>query len=75
MSTSFPDSLDNLSNPSSTDELTGHAQQHSNANDAIEALQTKIGIDGSADVDSIDYKINELETQFDTLSNSSSGIT
>jgi hypothetical protein len=42
MSTSFPDSLDNLSNPNATDELVGHAQQHANANDAIEAMQTKI---------------------------------
>lgn len=74
MSTSFPDSLDNLSNPSATDELAGHAQQHANANDAIEALQTKIGIDGSTDTGSIDYKINELESQFETLSSSSTGI-
>jgi hypothetical protein len=62
MSTNFPDALDTLNNPSSTDQLTGHAQQHTNANDAIEALQAKVGIDGSADSDSLDYRIAQLET-------------
>lgn len=62
MSTNFPDALDTLNNPSSTDQLTGHAQQHTNANDAIEALQAKVGIDGSADTDSLDYRIAQLET-------------
>lgn len=62
MATNFPNSLDTLNNPSSTDQLTGHAQQHTNANDAIEALQTKVGIDGSADAGSLDYRIAQLES-------------
>ena len=45
MSTNFPGALDTLSNPAATDGLTGHASQHANANDAIEALQTKVGAD------------------------------
>jgi len=62
MATNFPNSLDSLNNPASSDELIGHSQQHANENDAIEALQTKVGIDGSADTDSIDYRLAQLET-------------
>jgi hypothetical protein len=44
--TSFPTSLDSLINPSGTDSVAtiSHSGQHSNANDAIEALETKVGI-------------------------------
>ena len=45
MTTSFPTSIDSLTNPLPTDTLTSpsHADQHSNANDAIEAIETAIG--------------------------------
>jgi hypothetical protein len=75
MATGFPASKDNLSNPQATDVLVGHAEQHSNANDAIEALQTKVGIDNSSDPNSIDYKISELETLVESVGNSSDVIT
>lgn len=62
MATGFPTSLDNLTNPTSTDTLDSvtvpHASQHANANDAIEALQAKVGVDNSAVTTSLDYKIN-----------------
>jgi hypothetical protein len=38
-------------------DVLSHADQHAEANDAIEALETKIGIDSSADTDSVDYKL------------------
>jgi hypothetical protein len=48
MATQYPNSLDVLNNPSSTDRLDSptvpHHEQHSNANDAIEAIQTVIGV-------------------------------
>lgn len=74
MSTSFPDSLDTLTNPSSTDSLSSpsHAQQHANANDAIEALQSKVGIDGSEDINSLDYKVADVIAQLQDLENSTS---
>ena len=75
MATNFPTDLDNLSNPSSTDELAGHAELHSNINDAIEAIQTKVGVDGSSDVNSIDYKVNALESEITSLSNNTDTIT
>jgi hypothetical protein len=51
---SYPTSLDAFSNPSSTDALnngtTPHATQHANANDALEALEAKVGIGASTPV-------------------------
>ena len=63
MATNFPTSLDSLTNPASTDQLNSpsHAQQHANANDAIEALEAKVGISGSSVTTSHDYKIAQLE--------------
>ena len=59
MTTSFPASLDTLTNPSSGDSLNSpsHSGQHADANDAIEALQAKVGVDGSAVTTSLDYKL------------------
>lgn len=71
MATSFPTSKDNLSNPSANDELTGHAAQHTNANDAIEAIQSKLGVDGSTDENSIDYKVTNLEALVTSVTNNS----
>jgi hypothetical protein len=34
-----------------------HAGQHSDANDAIEVLEAKVGVDGSAVTTSLDYKL------------------
>lgn len=61
LATNFPNDLDNLNNPESTQSLQGHAQLHSDVNDAIEAIQTKIGIDGSGNTNSLDYRVSQLE--------------
>jgi len=49
MATSFPGAIDNLANPTATDflDLVDHAGQHGNANDAIEAIETKLGTGSS----------------------------
>lgn len=72
MATNFPNNIDALTNPNSTDPLSNpsHSQQHINANDAIEALQTKVGINGSEDVNSLDYKIADIFSQLQDLGNS-----
>ena len=63
MATNFPTSLDALTNPTSADTLDSvtvpHATQHANANDAIEALQAKVGVNGSSVTTSLDYKISQ----------------
>jgi hypothetical protein len=61
LSTNFPTNLDDLSNPQGTDSLQGHAQLHTNVNDAIEALQEKVGVNNSTDVTSLDYRVTSLE--------------
>jgi hypothetical protein len=62
MSTTFPNTIDQLTNPSATDSVAvvDHAAQHANANDAIEALEAKVGVDGSAVTTSHDYKLSEV---------------
>lgn len=39
-----------------------HADQHANANDAIEALQAKVGSDSSEVPTSLDYRVTQLES-------------
>lgn len=65
MATNFPTSLDSLSNPLSTDKLNNpsHSSQHANANDAIEALEAKVGVDGSAVTTSLTYKVTQVESK------------
>jgi hypothetical protein len=57
MPTNFPTSLDALTNPAVTDSMrtVSHAAVESNQNDAIEALQTKVGVNSSAVATTIDY--------------------
>jgi hypothetical protein len=45
MATNYPGSLDNFTNPTSTNTLDSpsHSLQHSDLNDAVEALETKLG--------------------------------
>jgi hypothetical protein len=50
MTTSYPGSLDALTNPLSTDTMDSpdHATQHANANDAIEAIEAMVGLSGTS---------------------------
>ncbi len=60
--TVFPTALDDYPNPTASDQLDNattalkHHVQHSAINDAIEALEAKVGIDSSAVTTSLDYK-------------------
>lgn len=62
MATNFPTSLDTLTNPTANDKLNtlSHSDQHANANDAIEALEAKVGADSSAVTSSHDYKLSNV---------------
>jgi hypothetical protein len=48
MSTQYPNSLDNFVNPTATDRLNSvtvpHHQQHTDLNDAVEAIQVTLGL-------------------------------
>lgn len=62
MAINYPTSLDTLTNPTSGQGLNSpsHATQHADANDAIEALEAKVGANSSAVTTSHDYKLGEV---------------
>lgn len=70
MATTFPTTIDdftNITDPTVTTlqtEVGGrtHSEFHNDYNDAIEAIEAKIGADGSAVTSSHTYKIATLET-------------
>lgn len=64
MATNFPENLDSLLNPQPTDSVAAvsHSAQHANANDAIEALEAKVGVNNSSVTTSLDYRVKSLET-------------
>lgn len=76
MATNYPNSIDQLVNPNGSDTLASpsHSQQHTNANDAIEALETKVGVNGSTDPSSLTYKVSTIETVLTDLGNSTDTI-
>ena len=61
MASVFPSGIDDFVDPTPSDDLDTpgvlHTDEHSNANDAIFNIETKIGADGSTDPNSIDYKL------------------
>lgn len=68
MAINFPSGLDSLSNPSAENRLSlpSHASQHQDVNDAIEALQAKVGINDSNVQTSLDYRVTLLENTSST---------
>lgn len=64
MAIDYPTSLDTFSDPNPTSEMSNpsHSGLHTDINSAVEALETKVGIDGSADTNSLDYKIAQAVT-------------
>lgn len=61
MSTTFPTSLDNFAPvPQNQNIEVKHKRRHQNVEDAIEAIEAKIGVDGSAVTSSIDYLLRNL---------------
>lgn len=74
----FPTSLDSLTNPAPTDLLENatlaldHDQQHSNVNDAVEALEAKVGANSSAVTTSHDYKLSGVTSSDKAVSKTGS---
>jgi hypothetical protein len=60
MSSTFPNSLDSLVDPTATSKLNSpsHSQQHVNSNDALEKIEAKVGVDASAVTTTHDYKLS-----------------
>lgn len=74
MSTNFPGSIDAFQNPTSTDSMSvvPHATQHADANDAIEALEAKVGANSSAVTTSHDYKLSAVTSTAKALTSGAS---
>lgn len=72
MSTQYPNSLDNFINPTSTDTLNSgavpHSEQHANLNDAVEAIQTVLGINPAGSHLTIKDRIINTESQISSQS-------
>lgn len=70
MTTKFPAEIDQFDNPLPNDsqaKMRSHSAQHGDANDAIEALQRKVGVSNSDDAASLDYKVRSLKGTADSL--------
>ena len=65
MAINYPTSLDNFTNPTASDAMNSvtvpHATQHADLNDAVEALEAKVGVNSSAVATSLEYRVNVLE--------------
>lgn len=72
MATNYPNSLDILVNPTANDTLNSttvpHADQHANANDAIEAIQTVLGINPAGEYLTVKDRIIGVEGQISAQS-------
>lgn len=66
MPTNYPNSLDVLINPTSSDSLNSvtvpHAEQHANLNDAVEAIQTVLGLNPAGSYLTVKDRIIDAES-------------
>jgi hypothetical protein len=64
MAIQYPNALDTFTNPLAAQAMDAegveHDVQHANANDAIEALQAKVGINNSLDENALDFLVRKL---------------
>jgi hypothetical protein len=62
VATSYPSGLDSFTNPTGTDPLSNpaHAAQHSDANDAIEAIESTLGVNPQGSASTVGARIDDL---------------
>ena len=67
MASSYPTSLDSLTDPTATDKLNSpsHSAQHADLNDAVEKIQAKVGVNSSAVNTTIDYLLKNTTAGHD----------
>lgn len=65
MPTSYPAAFDAFSNPTSSDNLDSisvpHAAQHTNVNDAVEAIQAELGLDPAGGYTTVRARLEATE--------------
>jgi hypothetical protein len=70
----YPTTIDDFTNPSGGDQVgvdvggRTHSEFHSDNNNAIEALEAKVGVDSSADITSHDYKLSGVTGAYKAVS-------
>lgn len=78
MATNFPGTLDDFLNPSAAagDTLDNppHDSQHANLNDAVEAIEAKVGVNGSTVVSTLDHLVKAAVDPGHTHSGSSAAL-
>lgn len=71
MPTNYPNSLDIFNNPTADDFLNSvtvpHNVQHSNANDAIEAIEAELGVQPSGNQATVAARLDSIEGSFATF--------
>jgi hypothetical protein len=67
--TTFPAQLDTFINPQGTDsvQLVSHALQHSKVNDALYAIELKLGVTNSTDPSSVENRLLTLKAFYDNI--------
>jgi hypothetical protein len=58
----YPTSLDSLGTVQGTDSMQTHSSLHREERTLLNAVVTKVGIDASADTDSLDYKVSNASS-------------
>ena len=64
MASNYPSGLDSFTNPAGTDNLAagiGHAAQHANANDAIEAIESTLGLNPQGASATVKARLDAIE--------------
>jgi hypothetical protein len=65
MPISYPDGFDNFTNPEPTDSLNSetvpHATQHADLNDAVEAIETVLGVNPQGDAMTVRARLDTLD--------------
>lgn len=76
MATNYPEEIDILLNPNSSDPLSApsHSQQHANANDAIVAIQEFVGVVDSNNQSSLSYKLSGIEQSLTGIGNNTDSV-
>jgi len=77
--TTFPTTLDSYSNPTATTEMDDagfeHDLVHSEINDALEAIEASVGVNGSAVTTSLRYRLENTTAGHDHDGTDSKGLT
>lgn len=65
MPTSYPDGLDNFTNPTASDQLDSvtvpHASQHTNINDAVEAIEGELGTNPKGTKATVKARLDDVD--------------